>query len=58
MHQPKSNQWVEVQKSGNISTTITRDFLPDRMRVGLLVNGVAALSLFKRRLTNESTDFE
>lgn len=56
VHQPKSNQWVEIQKSGETTTTITRDFLPDYMRVGLMVNGVGALSLFKRR-PSQNTSF-
>ncbi len=53
MHQPKSNQWVELQKSGDTRTTITRDFLSDTMRVGLIVNGVSALSIFRRRVGDD-----
>ena len=51
VHQPKSNQLVEIQKSlaTEISTTITRDFEQNQMYVGLLVNGVGAKSYFKRR---------
>lgn len=51
VHQPKSNQLVEIQKSlaTQISTSITRDFEKNQMSVGLLVNGVAAKSYFKRR---------
>ena len=51
VHQPKSNQLVEIQKTlaNGISTTITRDFEANQMSVGLLVNGVAAKSIFKRR---------
>ena len=56
IHQPKSNQLVEIQNntSNNVSTTITRDFEPNQMKVGLLVNGVTAESYFKRRI-NEKT---
>ena len=58
VHQPKSNQLVEIQKSAstNVSTTITRDFEPHQMKVGLLVNGITAESYFKRRF--QDTTFE
>ena len=51
VHQPKSNQLVEIQKSlaTQISTSITRNFEKNQMSVELLVNGVAAKSYFKRR---------
>jgi hypothetical protein len=49
VHQPKSNQWVEIQQSGGKTTTLTRDFEPDRMQVGLLINNIGAMSIFRRR---------
>ena len=54
IHQPKSNQLVEIQTnmSNNASTTITRDFEQDQMKVGLSVNEVTAKSHFKRRYLN------
>ena len=54
IHQPKSNQLVEIQTnmSNNVSTTITRDFEQDQMKVGLSVNEVTAKSHFKRRYLN------
>jgi len=53
IYQPKSNQWVEEQHdvNQNLTTTITRDFKSDQMRVGLLVQGITAASIFKRRKT-------
>ena len=52
IHQPKSNQWVEVQTDdGNaVQTTITRTFEADFMRVDLMVNEVTAISIFRRRI--------
>lgn len=59
IYQPKSNQWVEVQKDHeNITTSITRDFYEDNMRVALLVNDVGAVSFFRRRKSpSSSVDF-
>ena len=53
IYHPKSNQWVEEQHdvNQNLTTTITRDFKSDQMRVGLLVQGITAASIFKRRKT-------
>ena len=58
IHQPKSNQLVEIQMntSNNVSTTITRDFEQDQMKVGLLVNGVTAKSYFKRRQSEKTRE--
>lgn len=60
IYQPKSNQWVEIQKDkDNVSTSITRDFYEDNMRVALLVNDVGAVSFFRRRKTpTSSLDFD
>ena len=51
MQQPKSNQWIEKQHDigQNLTTIITRDFKSDQMRVGLLVKGISAASIFRRR---------
>ena len=51
MQQPKSNQWIEKQHDigQNLTTVSTRDFKTDQMRVGLLVKGITAASIFKRR---------
>ena len=53
IYHPKSNQWVEKQHdvNQNLTTTITRDFKFDQMRVGLLVQGITAASIFKRQKT-------
>ena len=63
MHQPKSNQWMEVQNSGQnsagqnpVTTTITRDFDSDYMKVGLMAKNVGAISMFKRR-KEDNSDF-
>ena len=47
--QPQSNQWVETQTDGRVTTTITRHFGEDIMRVELKVNEVTAESTFRRR---------
>ena len=60
IHQPESNQWVEVQNSGNLTTTITRHFDPEYMKVELMAKGVGAMSMFKRRKNDsikEEDDF-
>ena len=46
--QAEPNQWIEVQSSDKV-TTLTRNFLPERMEVALKVNNVIASSIFIRR---------
>ena len=46
--QTQPNQWIEVQSSDKV-TTLTRNFLPEKMEVALKVNNVIASSIFIRR---------
>ena len=46
--QAHPNQWIEVQSSDKV-TTLTRNFLPEKMEVALKVNNVIASSIFIRR---------